>query len=147
MIRDAPVSAPPSGAPWDAAAVGALIHDLESLRGELVALEERMHGRLSSVHPDHADGAVNLVHYVGMRRHDMRPLQERLAWLGVSSLGRSESHVLANLDKALGVLHRLLGRTWTSRAAEEPAGFVTARRLLAAHTETLLGPRDRKSVV
>jgi len=140
MIRKAPVSAPPSEAPWDAVAVGALIHDLESLRRELVALEGRMHGRLGNVHPDHSDGAVNLVHYLGMRHHDMRGLQERLAWLGVSSLGRSESHVLANLDKALGVLHRLVGRTWTSRAAEEPAGFVTARRLLATHTESLLGP-------
>jgi pyruvate kinase len=68
-----------------------------------------------------------------------------LTWLGLSSLGRSESHVLANLDKVLGLLHRLTSQPWTDRSGEEPAGSVSGRELLKANTVNLLGhaPADR----
>ena len=45
----------------------------------------------------------NLAHYLAFRRHDHRGLQQRLADLGLSSLGRAEPHVLANVDKVLEV--------------------------------------------
>ena len=99
-----------------------------------------MASRLKGVDPNHRAGAVNLLHYVGLRRHDLREVQDRLAVLGLSSLGRAESHVLANLDKVLGLLHRLTGRDWESLSDDEPAGFNTARRLLEQHTDRLLGP-------
>jgi pyruvate kinase len=125
---------------WDLAAIDATIEELFSLRAELLALQTQRLDVLRAVHPDHAAGAVNLVHYLGLRRRDVRALQERLAWLGVSSLGRAESHVLANLDKVLGVLHRLAGRAWSPRSQEEPAGMRTAARLLESHAAALLGP-------
>ena len=102
---------------------------------------------LRAVHPNHAAGAANLVHYVGLRRHDVRALQDRLAWIGLSSLGRAESHVLANLDKVLGLLHRLAGRSWTPLSGEEPAGIRTAAKLLDEHACALLGSgAERRSV-
>jgi pyruvate kinase len=141
-----PVQAHPAP-PWDPAVIAAAIDELSALRAELTALQADMGETLHSVHPSHAAGAANLVHYVGLRRHDVRQLQDRLAWLGVSSLGRAESHVLANIDKVLGVLHRLAGRPWTPRSAEEPVGIRTAERLLRAHTNTLLGSaRPQRSV-
>ena len=125
---------------WDLAAIDATIEELFSLRAELVALQTERLAVLQAVHPDHVAGAVNLIHYLGLRRRDARALQERLAWLGVSSLGRAESHVLANVDKVLGVLHRLAGRAWTPRSQDEPAGIRTASRLLESHAAALLGP-------
>jgi hypothetical protein len=50
--------------------------------------------------------------------------QAMLARLGVSSLGRAETHVLANVDKVLGILHRIAGRPWKPLSREEPAGFM-----------------------
>lgn len=65
--------------------------------------------------------------------------------MGVSSLGRAETHVLANVDKVLGILHRISGLPWTPLSPEEPAGFVRGRELLAQHAKLLFGasPSER----
>src|SRR6266542_4185017 len=42
--------------------------------------------------------AVNLSHYLALRRHRLPELQDSLARLGLSSLGRSEARVLPNID-------------------------------------------------
>jgi len=133
--------------PWDPKAIAATIDELFALRADLVALEADRHDSLRSVHPTHAAGAANLVHYVGLRRHDVRALQDRLAWIGLSSLGRAESHVLANVDKVLGLLHLLAGRPWAPLSGEEPAGIRTATKLLEEHACALLGTTpERRNV-
>ncbi len=132
-----PTSAPAPA--WDQSVVRGLIRALDTLRENLLELEVKSQDRLSAVDPAHAAGAVNLVHYIGLRQHDLREIQQRLAWLGVSSLGRAESHVLANLDKVLGLLHVLAGEAWRTRSADEPAGFVTSARLIEEHGNALLG--------
>jgi pyruvate kinase len=131
--------APHPEQPWDATAIAAAIDELVALRADLLAPPAHLSELLQAVHPDHAAGAANLVHYVGLRRHDVRALQDRLAWFGLSSLGRAESHVLANIDKVLGLLHRLAGRSWTALSGEEPAGMRTATKLLDEHARVLLG--------
>ena len=105
---------------WDPKVIAATIDELSALRANLVALPARLGDSLHAIHPDHAACATNLLHYVELRRHDVRALQDRLAWIGVSSLGRAESHVLANIDKVLGLLHRLAGRPWASLSGEKP---------------------------
>lgn len=55
--------------------------------------------------------------------------------------------MLANLDKVLGLLHRLTGQDWCDRSAEEPAGSVRSHELLAQHTERLLGPAPQVRAV
>ena len=72
--------------PWDDRVVRALIEALTSLRQELTALQSQLREGLDGVHPDHSAGAVNLVHYVGLRRHDLRQIQEQLAWIGLSTI-------------------------------------------------------------
>ncbi|HTT10730.1 MAG TPA: pyruvate kinase [Burkholderiaceae bacterium] len=125
---------------WDAATCGTLIEELSAIRKSLLDHERTLRSALASVDSAHAASARNLVHYLALRRFDLRPLQERLARLGVSSLGRAESHVLANLDKVLGILHRLAGRPWESHSRDEPAGIRRSQTLLDLHTQALLGP-------
>ena len=48
--------------------------------------------------------ALNLASYLAFRSRDVRPIQDELAVWGLSSLGRSESHLLANLDAVLNSL-------------------------------------------
>ena len=50
-----------------------------------------------------------MAHYLALRKRDMRPLQEALTPWGLSSLGRSEARVLANLDAVLISLAGLAG--------------------------------------
>jgi pyruvate kinase len=57
------------------------------------------------VHPDHRGSARNLMHYLALRRHDIRQLQSKRAGLELSSLGRTEPHVLSSLDAVMNVLH------------------------------------------
>ena len=51
--------------------------------------------------------ALNLAYYLAVRCHDLRPVQERLLPLGLSSLGRSEARTMANLDAVMATLGRL----------------------------------------
>jgi pyruvate kinase len=132
--------------PWDAGVVAALIDELWALRKAMLERERRLGPELRAVAPARRPSAINLAHYLAMRHIDLRGLQQRLAWVGVSSLGRAETHVLANVDKVLGILHRLAGRPWTSLAQDEPAGFRRGSALLAQHAESLFGtaPPDRR---
>jgi len=125
--------------PWDEGACKALIDQLWSLRASMLENEATLARWLGSVDPGYRASARNLAHYLALRRSDRRPLQEQLARIGVSSLGRAESHVLANLDKVLGILHRLTGQPWRAHSRDEPAGIQSSRKLLERHTADLLG--------
>ncbi|WP_157268192.1 pyruvate kinase [Azohydromonas aeria] len=128
-----------AGDGWDAGLCRSIIEELWSVRQSLLQHEQALVPRLAGVSAPYRESARNLAHYLALRRADRRPLQEKLATLGVSSLGRSESHVLANLDKALGILHRLGGLPWTDRSSEEPVGMRGSRELLERHALDLLG--------
>jgi pyruvate kinase len=126
--------------PWDNATCMSLIEQLWDLRKSMQEAEHRFGSALKGVAPPHRNSALNLVHYLALRSKDLRTLQNSLTWLGVSSLSHSESHVMANLDKVLGILHRLTGQPWQDHSKDEPAGSLTGRHLLQSHTDLLLGP-------
>lgn len=118
--------------------------ELERLRDELEALRTALHtaadeaaDRIGRVHPDHRASAVNLVHYLELRRHDVRDLQARLAAAGLSSLGRSESDVIGTLDRVLDVVSRLTGHRVVD--ACEPLDPASGHRRLARNATALLG--------
>jgi len=138
---------PASNLPWDKGVCLALIERLWVLRKSMLAAEQRYARAIEQAGPHQRESARNLVHFLAMRATDLRDLQSQLASLGVSSLGRSESHVLANVDKVLGILHRLTGQAWQDLSAQEPAGSVTGPLLLQGHTDLLLGPAVRERQV
>src|SRR5215470_14979205 len=83
-----------------------LIGDLHEIRSEILRIEQDFEQKTRQIHQQHKQSAKNFLHYLALRQRDLRPIQERLARFGLSSLGRSESHVLANLDAVLKVLNR-----------------------------------------
>lgn len=130
---------------WDKGESNTIIEKLWTLRESMLDMEAALAPYLESVTPVYRASARNLAHYLVLRQTDQRPLQEWLAWVGLSSLGRAESHVLANLDKVLGILHRLTGQPWQPRPQDKPAGIQSSQKLLEQHTAELLGvpPPDR----
>jgi pyruvate kinase len=74
----------------------------------------------------------------------MRALQLRLARVGLSSLGRSESHVLVTVDRILTMLALARGTAQPDKAPP-PVGFREGERILAGNARRLLGrhPRHR----
>ena len=130
---------------WDHRVCEGLIAELWALRGSMLGHAAGLAPWLAEVAPAHAASATNLAHYLALRRIDLRPIQQRLSWLGVSSMGRAETHVLANLDKVLGILHRLAGLPWATLGEDEPVGSRRGPALLAHNAATLLGaaPTER----
>lgn len=57
---------------------------------------------LARTYPEFRDSARNLVHYCALRRHDLQGLQQDLTVYGMSSLGRSEPHIVSVLRGRLG---------------------------------------------
>jgi pyruvate kinase len=96
--------------------------------------------RIHQAHGNYRQSARNLLHYLAFRRRDLRPLQGRLAALGLSSLGRAESHVLGTVDAVLGVLRHLAQDPLPKvLATPDEMDLATGPRLLREHTNALLG--------
>jgi pyruvate kinase len=148
-LLDTPeVDRPPSPGDWDEGQIEGLVHELEALCSALIDLEKRQADLLGRLPETQRASARNLLHYLALRRHDIRQLQERLARLGLSSLGRAESHVLSTLSVILKVLYQLSGRSRKLPAPVSPAvGFDEGVELLDAHTEELLGPEPAERAV
>jgi pyruvate kinase len=118
--------------------IRALRAELEVLYTDLRKVAADSSGLLDAVPSELKASAINLIHYLAFRRHDLRALQPRLAALGLSSLGRSEDHVLASID-AVRIALRALDHY---KGGKTTAGIDTngGQELLAAHTQALLGP-------
>ena len=85
--------------------------------------------------------AVNLAHYIALRRRDLRGLQEALMPLGLSSLGRCEAHVVTNLDAVMASLSRIVECPPTAPTAYPRLwAFERGNRLLRRHTDVAFGP-------
>jgi pyruvate kinase len=136
-------SGTPGPLDWRPEQLRQLIDSLEFIRSDMVGLEATLSEPGRDIHPSYAPSAANLLHYIALRRHDVRQLQEQLAALGLSSLGRAESHVLVTLDSVLRILSRLTGcdREPLPERPGSPIRFSDGKALLERHTETLLGPK------
>ena len=142
LPENAPDSRPTAESPVVApgAAVTELIEAIDALRARIVAAEQAHAERLDRVADRHRASARNLVHYVTLRGEDLRPLQDALSAVGLSSLGRMEAGVLGHLDAVRTALHPLGGRPAPDPADDDPLSPAEGRALLAANAESLLGP-------
>ncbi len=84
--------------------------------------------------------AANLAAYLALRRHDLRPLQVDLMGAGLSSLGRLEGRVTANLDAVIWAVDRLSGKDTAERVAFER--FFAGQASLVRNTDAVFGPRS-----
>jgi pyruvate kinase len=89
--------------------------------------------------------AQNLAAYLCLRERDLRPLQTALMPWGLSSLGRSESRVLATLDAVIATLAAVAHEDEASVPERPPLSrFFLGERRLAANVEELFGPSSSR---
>jgi pyruvate kinase len=131
----------PESSVTNGADLESLLRSLKHLRSDLLIMRERFAQVVDGLHPDNRHSGRNLLGYLALRRHDIRDVQETLASLGLSSLGRAEAHVLATLNTVISTVSALAHRpdkvhpsTFTQITRER------GRLILRQHTETLLGP-------
>ena len=141
--RRSPAARPEAAVP-EARLLREAIDEIEAVCRDAARLERRFARELAEVHPTFRDSARNLMHYVALRDRDVRVLQERLASLGLSSLGRTESHVMAGLDAVLRILRKLAGEKAPAATEDAPLPFARGSALLAEHSEATLGKRPRE---
>ncbi|MFC5272341.1 pyruvate kinase [Adhaeribacter terreus] len=121
------------------------IAGLEDLIQAALTMEERFAAAIKEVDKEFRPSARNLLHYLALRQHDIRALQAGLAEKGLSSLGRTEGHVLASLC----AVRQQLGASTNSQVANKQSliTFSESNELLQANTEALLGnaPANRNA--
>jgi pyruvate kinase len=120
-----------------------IIKKLEELRSEMLETES---AGLETLYLDasRTESAKNLLHYLALRRHDIRQLQDHLTSIGLSSLGRCESHVLSSIDSILRLCARLEPGNAESTGIPVSDGSMKGRSLLTAQTTSLLGKKPDK---
>ncbi|MCB0168555.1 MAG: pyruvate kinase [Anaerolineae bacterium] len=121
---------------------------IKYLKEEALQLEEDLSDALEKVKPEYKPSAKNLIHYVALRRHDMRELQADLRLLGLSSLGGIEPHVMASLNAVLMTLYNLVHQPVKPQDIHyHPIDHFVGNNLLEEHAVTVLGPPPRKRAV
>jgi len=90
---------------------------------------------------------LNLAYYLVLRQRDLRPLQMALMPWGLSSLGRSESRVLASLDAVISTLAAVCQGNTTSLPSRPPLrDFFRGDRILSHQVTAVFGktPNQRQ---
>ena len=91
--------------------------------------------------------SANLLHYLAVRQFDLRPEQVELSRRGLSSLGRSEAHILATLD---AVIARLAaedsGVEIPPDLGQHGPSAAEGEALLDRHTFESLGPAPNNHI-
>jgi len=116
-----------------------LMEDVTALRSSVAgarAVYKEFRHRVER--PVFAASALNLSHYLALRQIDLREMQQRLMVLGLSTLGRSEGHVMATLDAVVWALSCMAGKTATPPPAERQ--FLRGADRLRQNTDDLFGP-------
>ena len=117
-----------------------LIGLVTEIRNHALALEASFADTIAQVPEPSRLSARNLLHYLGLRQHDIRELQQALSFLGLSSLGRCESHTMATLENVIHVLHLLAKHPFDHlESSQVPVDMTTGPALLSEHTKALLG--------
>jgi pyruvate kinase len=95
----------------------------------------------SQIHrPEFLKSALNLAHYLALRRRDLRALQAALMPWGLSSLGRIEARVMPNLDAVIATLAAVC-QAEDRELVVHPRleEFFEGARLLQSNTAALFG--------
>ena len=133
---------PATSIPPNAAAEARKIaEELLGLRSSIAAAADRRLAEWGTfaVRDSYVSARDNLALYLALRESDLRPLQPRLAALGLSSLGRCEAHVEASLDAVTAALARLAGDPLPP-PFPDPNTFAEGATDIARRRDRLFGP-------
>lgn len=120
-----------------------LIADIEQLIAAATAYAKTHKAKVDKVHPAYRDSALNLLHYAALRRRDLSRIQKRLRNIGLSRLGKAESHILPSLLTTLSILKVLSGKYEDSNLHPPELSIKKSKRRLKKHVRQLLTKRPK----
>lgn len=92
---------------------------------------------IAGVHPQQRQSLANLIHYLALRREDLRPLQDELHDAGLSSLASAESHSMRQVQ---AVLERLCTKVPVSEISKLDAA--AGAKQIRDRALALFGPKE-----
>lgn len=118
-----------------------LISRLEEILQFVQTREADFADLIQKIQPHYQDSARNLIHYMALRSFDLRPIQEELSMMSISSLGHSEGYTLTNLKKILHLLRMVAGLTDTGVQEDfhSPLNYYRSKEQLQENTLQLFG--------
>ncbi len=123
----------------------AILAELEQIRQSCLSAEHEFAESIDKACAQSKASVRNLLHYLAFRTHDLRELQPKLASMGLSSLGRAESNILAGLEAVIAVLESLNGSTPIRLSQSDD--FETGPAKLRENADRLLGPSPKGRAV
>ncbi len=125
-----------------------LLKQLKSLYQDVIQRGNAIFNNWSSSieRPDFQPSARNLAYYLALREHDVRPIQSALIPWGLSSLGRSESRVLPNLEAVITTLEIICEGRKGGTIHPPLSAFFQGEHLLSENVSRLFGEQrsDRR---
>lgn len=109
-----------------------LLLQLEAIEANLQIAADSMKPLIRSVHTENRLSAQNLVHYLFLRSHDLRNLQEQLHDVGLSSLASAESHIYRQIQEIMQRLGKTIGKP-------SPLDATRGRQKLRSNATALFG--------
>lgn len=126
--------------------VAELLEQLEQIESEAKTLEKKYEKQLKEIHPANQKSALNLIHYLALRNQDIRKMQNTLGQLGISRLGRAESHVMASLVAVKNLLKRI-SKNQQLEPEKPEVSFKKGKKIIKANTTALLGKKLKGSKI
>lgn len=121
----------------------ALLLDLKKIKNFIINKEKKWTDKINKVPTGKLSSAHNFLHYLALRQIDLRKIQNTLSSYGLSSLGRSESHVLNNLNEVIHRLEATLGKT-KAKKHKKKLNFISATEsemILAKNSSNIFGAK------
>ena len=123
-----------------------MIAQLDTIIESANQLEKQHADELAKIHPKNKKSALNLLHYLALRRHDISELQNNLGKLGVSRLGKAESHVMHSIFMVKNIL-RSFNRYRKLPVSNIPVSVEEGNKIIRSNTTALLGQKLKGSKV
>ncbi len=117
-----------------------MIEQLDSICEVARELEGQYKKQLSTVHPKFKKSALNLLHYMALRHHNIFDLQLKLDRLGLSILDRAEGHVMTSILTVKNILKGIVNH----EPPETSKMFISVdegMKLISSNTSALLGKK------
>ncbi|MDO9552556.1 pyruvate kinase [Rhodonellum sp.] len=109
---------------------------LDSLESKMLAEVDKRSFLLKTLHPEQFHSARNLIHYLTLRKEEIRPLQNELHTLGLSSLASAESHIRRQIQ----AIQERIGMEYSPEQLEV-CTYDFSKTILANKNIQLFGPK------
>ncbi len=114
---------------------------LRDIESSMVNEVEKRSSILSEIHTSQLMAAKNMLHYLTLRKEDIRALQNDLHRMGLSSLASAESHIRSQLQ----AINQRLGKRYKVED-EEICSFEWCQANIVHKSKKLFGERDNDFV-